>query len=214
MTETAELPLLSATEARILGSLIEKEATTPEQYPLTQNAVQVACNQKTSREPIMALEPGEVGHALRQMENRRLVRAIHAPRAQRYEHLAAQAYGLTRQQQAIVALLLLRGPQTQAELLARSERLATFRDAEDLAHCLDRLVQRSPALLVRLPRAPGQREERWMHLLCGPVDVEALAAQHRASTPAREDEGLAARVAELEARVAALETALTAARNP
>src|SRR5688572_29273170 len=107
-------PQLTATEARILGSLVEKEATTPEAYPLTANAVQLACNQKNNREPILELEAGEVGHALRELESRGLVQSVHGARAQRYEHRLSAAYSLTRQQQALVSVLLLRGPQTAA----------------------------------------------------------------------------------------------------
>ncbi len=208
MTSDSTLPQLNAVEARILGSLIEKEATTPEQYPLTQNAVQLACNQKTSRDPMMSLEPGEVGHALRKMEERKLVRSVHASRAQRYEHCAAQAFGVTQQQQAVLAVLLLRGPQTVAEILARTERLAKFADSDDVVHCLDRLAQREPAMTVRLPRASGQREERYMHLLGGPIDLDALA--EAANTAAGNASGgrNADRIGQLEDRVAALEEAL------
>ncbi len=208
---SADTPLtqLSPVEARILGSLIEKEATTPEQYPLTQNALQLACNQKTSREPVMNLQPGEVGHALRQMEERKLVRSIHASRAQRYEHCAERALGLTAQQLAVVAVLLLRGPQTAAEIQTRTERLTRFADAADLQHCLERLAQREPPALVRLPRATGQREERYMHLFGGPIDVEALAAAARAAAPAAASAGsISDRLDELEQRVEALESAL------
>ncbi len=204
MAEPA-LPL-DAIEARILGCLVEKAATTPDAYPLTVNALVLACNQKTSREPLMNLEPGAVGHALRQMEGRGLAKSNYGARAERWEHRGESALSLTRQQLAVVALLLLRGPQTLNELLTRSERMAKFADAEDLSHALDRLATREPALAVRLPRAPGQREERWMHLLCGPVDVEALAAAHAGSrSTAREDDGaLEVRVAALEAEVARL----------
>jgi len=209
MDLAASLPQLSAVEARILGSLIEKEATTPEQYPLTQNAVQLACNQKTSREPQMNLQPGEVGHALRQMEERKLIRSVHGSRAQRYEHCAAKAYGVTTQQQAVIAALLLRGPQTLAEIHTRTDRLARFADADEVNHVLERLAQREPVLVVRLPRAPGQREERWMHLLCGPIDVEALAAAARASAASTGASGSTQdRLEQLETRVTALELAL------
>jgi uncharacterized protein YceH (UPF0502 family) len=214
MSETTPgtgLPPLSAVEARILGSLVEKEATTPEAYPLTANAVTLACNQKNNREPVLELEPGEVGHALRELESRRLVRSVHGARAQRYEHRLAEAYSLTRAQQAVVALLLLRGPQTVAELQTRSERLAKIADSEEARQVLERLAQRGIA--VNLGRAPGQREDRWMHLLCGPVDASAFAS----SRPAREHDGErdardasgggaeAARLEALEARVAMLE---------
>jgi uncharacterized protein YceH (UPF0502 family) len=208
-TESAELQQLDLIEARILGSLIEKEATTPEQYPLTQNAVQLACNQKTSREPLMELEPGEVGHALRALEERRLIKSQHGSRAQRYEHRAAEAFGLTRQQQGVIAVLLLRGAQTVNEIMTRTERLAKFVDAEDLQHTLDRLLHREPPLIVRIPRQAGQREDRYMHLLSGPVDVEALARSSAPSAAATgATAGLADRVAQLEARVAALEAVL------
>ena len=200
---------LTATEARILGCLIEKEATTPDQYPLTENALTLACNQKTSRDPVMELSPGEVGHALRQLEPRQLVRSQHASRAQRWEHRFAQGYGVTAPQQATLCMLMLRGAQTLNEIFTRAERIGRFSDAEQVQHALERLAQRSPALVVRLPRAPGQREERWMHLLCGPVDVEALQSaisRPVATSPASASlAALEARIEALEARIAALE---------
>ncbi len=202
-TDAAALPVLDPAQARLLGCLIEKEATTPDTYPLTINAAQVAANQKTAREPVMALEPGEVNHALRQLEQLGLARQVFSSRAERYEHVVAQALQLPRQQVVLLGLLLLRGPQTAHELLARSERLCKFADAEDLRHALERLGQREPALVVRIPRGPGQREDRYQHLLAGPVDVAALAARLPAA-PA----GTGADTGELEARVQALETEL------
>lgn len=214
MSDAAELPealRLSAIEARVLGCLIEKEATTPEQYPLTENAVVVAANQKTNREPVMELTPGEVGHALRQLEPRQLVRSVHGSRAQRYEHRFDKAYSVTAQQQALLAMLLLRGPQTLNELLTRTERMTKFAHADDARHALERLAERDLPLVVRLPRAPGQREERWAHLLCGPVDVGVLATETRGPRATGSDgAGLQARLAALEARVEALEQALAA----
>lgn len=214
MSDAAELPealRLSAIEARVLGCLIEKEATTPEQYPLTENAVVVAANQKTNREPVMELTPGEVGHALRQLEPRQLVRSVHGSRAQRYEHRFDKAYSVTAQQQALLAMLLLRGPQTLNELLTRTERMTKFTHPDDARHALERLTERELPLVVRLPRAPGQREERWAHLLCGPVDVGALATETRGPRETGGDGGgLQARLAALEARVEALEQALAA----
>ena len=195
--------LLSPTEARILGSLVEKEATTPEAYPLTANAVQLACNQKNNREPILELEAGEVGHALRELESRGLVHAVHGARAQRYEHQQDKVYSLTRQQQALVGVLLLRGPQTAAELLTRCERLAGPRDLEDTRQQLERLIQRD--LAVNVGRGAGQREDRYMHLLCGPVSPELLAnVAARPASPAR---------ASLEARVESLEVELAELRG-
>lgn len=205
---------LTATEARILACLIEKEATTPDQYPLTENSLTLACNQKSSRDPVMNLSSGDVGHALRQMESRELVRSQHASRAQRWEHRFTPAYNVTVQQQAILCVLMLRGAQTLNEILTRSERLARFADSDEVQHTLERLAQREPALVVQVPRAPNQREDRWAHLICGPVDISALqAASQRQPGPSRAD-GLAeldARVAALEARLAELERLLPTA---
>lgn len=201
-SETASPDLLSAVEARILGSLVEKEATTPEAYPLTANAVVLACNQKSNREPVLELEPGDVGHALRELESRGLVRSVHGARAQRYEHRFAQAYSLTQPQQAVASVMLLRGPQTVAELMGRCERLATLRDLDDVRQVLERLIQRG--LAVNLGRASGQREDRYMHLLCGPVTAEQFPPSARPAAATGERGALEARVAALEADVASL----------
>lgn len=197
---------LTAVEARVLACLIEKEATTPDQYPLTENALTLACNQKTSRDPVMDLSTGEVGHALRQMEARHLVRSQHASRAQRWEHRFTTAYNVTVQQQAALCVLMLRGAQTLNEVLTRSERLIRFADADEVQHTLERLAQREPALVVQVPRAPGQREERWAHLICGPVDVTALQEASRRTPPAAARD--VSELAALEARIAALEARL------
>lgn len=198
---------LSVAEARVLGCLIEKEATTPDAYPLTVNAAQVAANQKTAREPVMALNHGDVNHALRQLEQKGLARQVYSTRAERYEHRAGQALDLLQQQLILLGLLLLRGPQTVHELMARSERLVRFADADDVRHHLERMVQRQPALALQIPRGPGQREDRYVHLLGGPVDVAAVTARIAASSAASETAipaGLESRVAALESEVAAL----------
>jgi len=211
----ASLPVLDALESRILGALVEKQATTPEAYPLTVNALQLACNQKNNRDPVTSYESGALGHALRTMEARGWVRSVHGARAQRWEHRFAQAFSLTLRQQALLSLLLLRGPQTLAELASRSERLADFDGPEVVRETLDRLEQRRPALAVRIGRVPGQREDRYAHLLGGPVDP-LLAAQARGTArngdddgEANEDDDPAAGTvtgrAALEARVTALE---------
>ena len=197
-------------EARVLGCLVEKAATTPEVYPLTLNAAHLACNQKTNRDPIMHAELGAVGQALRSLEEKRLVRVAHGARALRYEHTIDAALNLQTRSRAVIALLLLRGPQTLAELLTRSERLADFPEAAMLGDTLERLMARSPPLVVRIGRAPGQREDRYMHLLCGPVSIEDLAPA-RAPAHAREDAALDEdRLAQLEARVEALERLVAA----
>ena len=194
---------LTTTEARILGCLVEKESTTPEQYPLTQNAILTACNQKTSRDPVMNLEAGQIGHALRQLETRGLVKTVFGSRADRFEHRLSERYSLTRDQQAVLTLLMLRGPQTAGELLGRSERLHRFDGADAVHHALDRLAQREPSLVIRIPRGPGQREDRYAHCLCGEPDISALPV---ASSESPSSRGAAARIDELELRVAELES--------
>ena len=202
-------PLLNEIEARVLGCLIEKAATTPEQYPLTANAAMVAANQKTSREPLMDLELGAVGHALRTLEDKKLVRCQHASRASRYEHRFEEVYTLTGPQRVILCLLLLRGPQTAPELLTRSERLIKFSDVEQVRDTLDRLARRQPAMAVKIPRQAGQREERYMHLLCGTAHADRAAAHMpRGDSSEGASSGLGDRVIALEEQVARLTTAL------
>lgn len=204
------VPALSATEARILGSLIEKAAITPDIYPLTVNALVQACNQKTSREPAMHLEPGEIGHALRGMEAAGLVRLDpSSQRAPRWSHCFDAVYATMPRQRALLCTMLLRGPQTLSELHTRCERLADFPALDDVRDSLERLIAREPALVVRIPRNGGQREDRYMHLLCGPVDVEAYTAAAATGSPSSgASSELAERVAKLEEEVAALKAQL------
>ncbi len=207
MTDT-NLPTLTPAEARVLGCLIEKKELTPDVYPLTLNAAQAAANQKTAREPVMALEQVEVHRALKLLEQKGLVRQIFASRVERYEHLAAQRFSLTSPQIAILGLLLLRGPQTAGELMARSERMARFSSIEDLRGELDMLIGKRPALVQEIGRGPGQREDRYAHLLSGPVDVSAAAAQQpQAAMPASD---LEVRLQALEEEVSALRARLDA----
>ena len=215
MSDSNDLPLLTATEARVLGCLIEKEATTPDAYPLTVNAAHVAANQKTAREPVMSLDPGDVHHALRQLDARKLAKQVFSSRAERYEHRTAAYFDIPQAQVALLGLLLLRGPQTVGELFARSERLAKFADADDVRHHLERLLRREPALAVQIPRGAGQREDRYMHLLCGPVDVAAISERiAQRSERELEPTALEARVATLENEVAALRAEIAALRLP
>lgn len=216
MTDTpaTALPVLDTAQARVLGCLVEKQATTPDVYPLTVNAALSAANQKTARDPILALEQGAVHRALRELEGLGLARQQFSSRAERYEHRLDTAFNLTRQQTALLALLLLRGPQTIGELFARSERLYKFSSAEEVGLQLERLCTRQPALALQLPRAPGQREERYVHLLNGEVDVQALATatstRSAAAATSADNSALEARVAELESSVAALQQQLEA----
>jgi uncharacterized protein len=200
-----ELPILTPAEARILGCLIEKKELTPDIYPLTLNAAQAAANQKTSRDPVMSLDPGEVQRAFNLLEQKGLVRRSFASRVERYEHQMAQRFSLSRSQTALIGLLLLRGPQTAFELLSRTERMAAFASIEALRADLDLLIGRRPPMVKEIGRAPGQREDRFAHLLSGDV-VAAAIPEPRAFAP------VAAAPSELEERVKALEEQLAELR--
>ena len=204
-------PLLNSTEIRILGSLIEKQATNPETYPLTLNALVLACNQKTSREPVLNLTQGQVGQSLRALEGRGFTRLVMGSRADRWEHKVDKALELVPAQVVLLGLLFLRGPQTLNELLTRSSRMHDFEDTGQVQHQLERLITRGLALLV--PRQSGQREDRYMHALGDPADIETIAAARQQSAERSSGssvslerlEALEARVSALEARLAELE---------
>lgn len=204
---------LTIVEARVLGCLIEKQLTTPEAYPLTLNALVLACNQKTSREPVLNLTAGQVGQALRSLEGREMARLVMGSRADRWGHRVDKALELVAAQVVLIGLLLLRGPQTINELLTRSSRMHDFDDAEQVQHHLERLISRELACL--LPRQSGQREDRYMHVLGDPADLQAVLAARvsepqRATAGGQQDERLEA----LEARIAALEERLAQLESP
>ncbi|MDP3895665.1 MAG: DUF480 domain-containing protein [Mesorhizobium sp.] len=205
----SDLVVLNPAEARILGCLAEKKELTPDVYPLTLNSALAAANQKTARDPVMALEQAEVHRALTTLEQKGLVRQVFASRVERYEQLLSQRYSLTRGQTAIIALLLLRGAQTAHELLARSERMAAYHSIEDLNGDLDLLIGRKTPLVQLVERGPGQREDRYVHLLSGPVAAVAPMAnrQTQAFAPVS---GIEARIEALEAQVAALSATVEA----
>lgn len=205
-------PRLNSIEIRILGSLIEKQATHPETYPLTLNALLLACNQKTSREPVMSLTQGQVGQSLRALEGRGFTRLVMGSRADRWEHKVDKALELVPAQVILLGLLFLRGPQTLNELLTRSSRMHDFEDTEQVQHQLERLIARDLALLV--PRQSGQREDRYMHALGDPADIETIISARQqpaerssasAGVSLERFEALEARIAALEARLAELE---------
>jgi len=200
-------PRLNSTEIRILGALVEKQATNPETYPLTLNALVLACNQKTSREPVMNLNPGQVGQSLRALEGRGFTRLVMGSRADRWEHRIDKALELVPAQVILMGLLFLRGPQTVNELLTRSGRMHDFEDAEQVVHQLERLIARGLALLV--PRQAGQREDRYVHAMGDPADIEAILAARHQPTERHAGGGVSLeRFEELEARIAALEERL------
>jgi len=195
--------MLTDREARVLGSLMEKQMTTPDQYPLTLNALVSACNQKSSRNPVMNLTPSEVGGTLNALRSRGLVTASLAARADRFEQHLSRALKLNSKERALIAVLLLRGAQTLNELRIHTNRMAEFDSNDEVEALLNEMMGRDEPLAIRLPRAAGQREERYMHLLCGTPDISAMAA----AAPSRSEGGsssLANRVSELEQEVAEL----------
>jgi len=209
---------LSDVEARVAGVLMEKETTTPEYYPLSANATLNACNQKSSREPVLNLSEPDVRGALFELEQLGLVRTLGDARVAKFEHRMREGLGgapLRRDEVAVICLLLLRGPQTPAELRARAERLYNFDDNSAVQTTLERLAGREDPLVALLPRQPGAREARWAHLLSGPVDaalmaVPAASAVHSAPVALRVDTAAQERIAQLEARIETLDARLTA----
>jgi len=189
---------LSDKEARVLGSLMEKQMTTPEYYPLTLNALVAACNQKSSREPVMNLAGGEVAGTITSLRGRGLVTASSGGRAERFEQQLSRKLGLSPRERAVICVLLLRGAQTVNEIRTRTERMTDFADNDDVLETLTALAERETPLVMNVGKAAGQREERFTHLLCGEPDLVAMA------TPARGASSDKVRIAELEAEVLAL----------
>ncbi|GAB4559113.1 MAG: YceH family protein [Rhizobacter sp.] len=169
---------LSLLEARVLGVLIEKAHTVPDSYPLSLNSLVSGCNQKTTRDPVMNATDAEVQVAADALKALHLVFESSGSRVTRYEHNMGRAMALPSQSVAVLAVLMLRGPQTSSELRANTDRLHRFADVSSVEAFLDELASRSEEkggpLVIKLPRAPGAREARWTHLLCGAVDVSAL----------------------------------------
>jgi uncharacterized protein YceH (UPF0502 family) len=163
--------VLNATEARVLGALMEKEATTPEYYPLSLNALVNACNQKNNREPVMELNEEQVRMALHRLDDHGLAGVARGAesRVTKYEHRVQEVFNFTRGEAAVLCVLLLRGEQTPGELRGRTERMFRFEELEDVTAVLQKLMQREPALAAALPRQPGTKEIRYAHLLSGPV---------------------------------------------
>jgi len=202
---------LNELQARVLGCLIEKKETTPEQYPLTTNSLRLACNQKTARHPITNYTEGEVGHAVRELIALGAVREAWGGRVARYEHDAGKALGLQGKALAVLCPLMLRGPQTVGEIRTNSQRLYAFQDLDDVQFMLQRLAEHEPPLVKCLPRQPGQKEERYAHLLCGEAAIPEVAAVIR-PVAARSD--LEQRIEALEAAVESLEARLRLVEPP
>src|SRR3977135_4006342 len=195
---------LTETEVRVLGSLIEKDITTPEYYPLSMNALVNACNQKTNRDPVMQLHEDAVLDALDGLQEQRMAGPARGAdsRVTKYEQRLQEVFNFTRAEIAVLCVLLLRGPQTPGELRGRSERMHRFEALDDVQSALQKLMQRDPALVKVLPRQPGTKESRWVHLMAGDVPVpESPQAAEATSDRISGDGG---RIARLEEEVAAL----------
>ena len=199
--------LLNDIETRVLGSLIEKDVTTPDYYPLSLNALVNACNQKNNRDPVMKLDDETVRQALNTLQEKRLAGPSSSAdsRVTKFEHRLQEAFNFTRGETAILCVLLLRGPQTPGELRGRTERMHRFEDLTEVQSTLQRLMQRDPPLARVLPRQPGTKEARYKHLLAGDVEDADVAtgSVERAPSPASVPGNLD-RVAELENDVADL----------
>jgi uncharacterized protein len=177
---------LTDVEVRVLGSLIEKDITTPDYYPLSLNALVNACNQKNNREPVMTLEDDAVSHALATLQEKRLAGPASGAdsRVTKYEHRLQEVFNFDRREIAILCVLLLRGPQTPGELRSRTERMYRFEALDDIVSTLDRLGQRQPPLAAILPRQPGTKESRYLQLFSGdapPAELLPMRAPARSS---------------------------------
>ncbi|MFZ3340153.1 MAG: YceH family protein [Terriglobales bacterium] len=208
--------ILTETEARVLGALIEKDITTPEYYPLSLNALANACNQKSNRDPVMQLDENTVRDALSGLQEQRLAGPTGGAdsRVPKYEHRAQEVFNFTRAETAVLCVLLLRGPQTPGELRGRTERLHHFETLDDVQSALQKLMQRQPRLVKMLPRQPGTKESRYSHLLSGDANVIetpqlGAGAIHQGDRIARLEEevnGLRMDVAELKRQLEGFRT--------
>lgn len=198
---------LDAAHVRILGALIEKEITTPDNYPLTLNALVSACNQTSNREPVMSLTEDDVMHAIEELRKRSLVRAVQRSdsRTTRYRHLMSEGMGLDSAEIAVMCVLMLRGAQTPGELNTRTARMHQFADLVALEQTLELLTLRNPPIVVKLARRPGQKEVRYAHLLSGEPEVDS-------PEPVTPTAVAPSRITILEESVASLRTELDALR--
>jgi len=202
---------LTTIEARVLACLMEKELTVPDNYPLTLNSLTLACNQKSNREPMMQLAEGEVGHTAKALAERGLAKIEYGERAHRFEHSARKALSLNKAEQALLCVMMLRTPQTLNELKVRTKRMVEFTDHDAIEQAIEHMNARDEALVIHLPKGPGQREDRYSHLLCGAVEIQMTKAASAFTPPVDEDKlsMLEARIEALEARIVQLEQTAT-----
>ena len=198
--------ILTETEVRVLGALIEKDITTPEYYPLSLNALVNACNQKSNRDPFMQLDENTVRDALAGLQEHRLAGPAGGAdsRVTKYEHRTQEVFNFTRAEVAVLCVLLLRGPQTPGELRGRTERMHHFETLDDVQSALQKLMQRQPPLARVLPRQPGTKESRYVHLLAGDVAVTEHAGSSSESGISKTNAVDSERIARLEEEVSVL----------
>jgi len=181
--------ILTDIEIRTLGSLVEKQVTTPEYYPLSLNALTLACNQKNNRNPVTSYTEAQVEQAVETLREKNLAYVFYGStsRVPKYKHVLPEVMHLSHPEVAVMCVLMLRGPQTPGELRGNASRLHEFTGLEEIEQTLTGLITRDEPLVVRLPRQPGQKEVRFAHLLAGDIDLESLAseAEHVAATPKR-----------------------------
>jgi uncharacterized protein len=182
---------LSEVETRVLGSLVEKDTTTPEYYPLSLNALINACNQKNNRDPVMNLDESAVRHALDSLQSENLAGPSNVAdsRVTKYEHRLQEVFNFSRGETAILCVLLLRGPQTPGELRGRTERMHRFEGLDDVQSKLQRLMQREPPIVKVLPRQPGTKEARYMHLLSGDIAPQSQVRETAVASAASTEDG-------------------------
>lgn len=205
------IPTLSLLETRVLGTLVEKQRTVPDTYPLSVNALLAGCNQKTSRNPVIDVSEGEILQAIDVLKGLWLINEISGNRVSRFEHRLEKILGVPTQASALLTVLMLRGPQTAGELRLNCDRLHKFADISSIEAFLEELARREEgALVVELPRLPGSRENRWMHLLSGQPEIESVSSGSQKHLASLEIDDLKARVAALEAELADMRTRLSA----
>jgi uncharacterized protein len=205
-------PVLTDTEIRVLGSLVEKDITTPDYYPLSLNALVNACNQKNNREPVTNLTEEQVRQSLSTLQEKRLAGPASGAdsRVTKYEHRLQEVFNFTRGEIAVMCVMLLRGPQTPGELRGRTERMYHFETLDDVQSNLQRLIQKDPPLVKMLARQPGTKENRYAHLLAGEIEETEVTRVEKALAPSASE---ASRIQSLEAEISELKTEIASLKQ-
>ena len=205
-------PVLTDTEIRVLGSLVEKDITTPDYYPLSLNALVNACNQKNNREPVTNLTEEQVRQSLSTLQEKRLAGPASGAdsRVSKYEHRLQEVFNFTRGEIAVMCVMLLRGPQTPGELRGRTERMYHFETLDDVQSNLQRLIQKDPPLVKMLARQPGKKENRYAHLLAGEIEEAEVTRVEKALAPSASE---ASRIQSLEAEISELKTEIASLKQ-